>query len=93
LLGDQSLGRFATAETFRAVLTELLCEYYAKDHPVIYEAKTLAFNSPRIETLPLGELAKATIHLHTTLVIPPSTQLVKNEALLAKLNALESLAQ
>ncbi|ABE54237.1 Uroporphyrin-III C/tetrapyrrole (Corrin/Porphyrin) methyltransferase [Shewanella denitrificans OS217] len=94
IAGDQSLARFATAESFRAVLVELLCEYYAKDHQVIlYEAKTLAFNNPRIDTLPLGELAKATIHLHTTLVIPPSTQLVKNETLLAKLNALETLAQ
>lgn len=90
IAGDLSLAKFSTETDYKSLLVELLFEYYPEDHNVIlYEAKTLPFNTPRIETLPLKDLASVVIHLHTTLVIPPSQKLIPNKVLLSKLEVLD----
>lgn len=54
-----------------AVLQEALLKYYPKDHEVIvYEAATIPVASPRIERVPLCELATVVPKVISTLVIP-----------------------
>ncbi|WP_394199879.1 SAM-dependent methyltransferase [Shewanella waksmanii] len=90
IAGDLTLAKFSTESDYRAILVRLLLEHYPADHQVIlYEAKTLPINTPRIEQLALEDLTNAIIHLHTTLVIPPSKPLVSNEALISELKRLD----
>jgi uncharacterized protein YabN with tetrapyrrole methylase and pyrophosphatase domain len=54
-----------------AILAEVLLRTYPEDHEVtIYEASALAVRPPRLEKLPLGELANAAVTTLSTLVIP-----------------------
>ena len=85
--GDQSLARFSTHEDYVKVLVELLSTYYPLDHQVmLYEAATLPIHQTRLEWLPLRELPKADMALHTTLLIPPSQKLQKNDEVLRRLS-------
>ncbi|ARD21322.1 MULTISPECIES: SAM-dependent methyltransferase [Shewanella] len=95
LAGDRSLAKFSTGAAHRQVLIELLSEVYPLDHQVIlYEAAVLPIDNIRIETLSLSELVTAEIHMHTTLVIPPSEKMQPNEKLVARLAEIEQeLAQ
>ncbi|MCC4833675.1 hypothetical protein LMH66_13620 [Shewanella sp. 10N.7] len=95
LAGDKSLTKFSTGAAHRQVLIELLGEVYPLDHQVIlYEAAVLPIDKIRIETLSLSELVTAEIHMHTTLVIPPSQKMQPNEKLVARLAGIEQeLAQ
>jgi precorrin-3B methylase len=89
--GDQSLARFSTGCAHRQVLVDLLACDYPLDHEVIiYEAATLPVHKPRIEMLALGELARADIDMHATVVIPPSTSLQVNTEIRERLAAIDS---
>ncbi len=81
LAGDRTYAvRASTAEQRQRMVDRLLRDYPA-DHPVtIYEAATLPIGRPRIDTLPLGELAHATLHMHSTLVVPPARPLAPEPA-------------
>jgi siroheme synthase len=84
--GDRTLAKFTTDSEYRKVLVKLLAQYYPLEHEVIlYEAATLPIQPTRIEQVPLGALAAASMDLKTTLVIPPSTQAEVNQQLLAEL--------
>lgn len=76
LAGDRTYAvRASTVEQRQRMVDRLLRDYPA-DHPVtIYEAATLPIGRPRIDTVPLGELARATLHMHSTLVVPPARPL------------------
>ncbi|WP_153912829.1 SAM-dependent methyltransferase [Shewanella sp. TC10] len=95
LAGDKSLSKFSTGAAHRQVLVELLAEKYPLEHQVIlYEAAVLPIDKIRIETLSLSELVTADIHMHTTLVIPPSQKMQLNKELVARLAEIEQeLAQ
>jgi hypothetical protein len=72
---------------------ELLAKDYPLDHPVIaYEAATLPITSPRIDTIPLGGLVGADLHLQTTLVFPPARPMRRNEEMLRRLAELDDQA-
>ncbi|NKF49862.1 hypothetical protein G3R49_04655 [Shewanella sp. WXL01] len=89
--GDMSLGRFKTGCAHRQLLVELLLETYPAQHEVIlYEAAVLPIDKVRQQTVTLGELAKAQVHQHTTLVIPPSEKLQQNTDMLARIELLEA---
>lgn len=90
LAGDKSLGKFSTGKAYRQLLVDLLLEDYPPTHQVIlYQAKGIAIDTIRAEKIPLTALVDAELFMHTTLVIPPSTKMQPNEALLAKLAQVE----
>lgn len=93
IAGDRSFRRFATPAAYRQLLVDLLAADYPLDHPcTIYEAATLPINTPRIEAVALGDLARADLRLQSTLVLPPARALQQNPAMLARLAELDALA-
>ncbi|KKO50687.1 uroporphyrin-III methyltransferase [Arsukibacterium sp. MJ3] len=92
--GDRSLAKLSTGEPYRQLLLEVLAEHYSLTHQVIlYEAVTLPIQQPRITRLPLAELVNAELDGKTTLVIPPATKMIPNQAILDKLAALQAYEQ
>jgi len=88
--GDRGFRRAATGAAHRQLLVDLLAQDYPLDHEcLLYEAATLPIHTPRIERLPLGSLATARLTAQSTLVLPPGRKLERNEALLARLAALD----
>ena len=74
--GIRDTGRFHNTRAERAGLVARLSRDYPLDHLVtLYEAATLPTARPRIERLSLGALVDATLHQHTTLVVPPGRAL------------------
>jgi uncharacterized protein YabN with tetrapyrrole methylase and pyrophosphatase domain len=93
IAGDRTYKRFATDPAHRQLLVDRLRETYPADHGVIiYEAATLPITSPRMETIPLRDLAAIQLHMHSTLVVPPCAPLQRDEAMLARIEALEAAA-
>ena len=88
--GDRTYRRFATGHAYRRLLVERLREDYPGDHPVtVYEAATLPITQPRMDTVPLHALADTPLQMHSTLVVPPCAPLQRDEAMLARIEALE----
>ena len=57
------------------VLIDYLREFYPAEHEVVgYEASPFAIVPPRVERLPLSELAPANLAAGMTLVVPPATE-------------------
>ncbi|MCM2680994.1 SAM-dependent methyltransferase [Echinimonas agarilytica] len=84
--GDKSLARFSTHQDYLAVLVELLRAHYPSEHQVmLYEAATLPIYETRMEWVTLDALPKAQMHLHTTLMVPPSVKLKSNTEILERL--------
>lgn len=76
LAGDRTYAVRASTVEQRQQMVDRLLRDYPSDHPVtIYEAAVLPIHRPRIETVPLGQLAQATLHMHSTLVVPPARPL------------------
>jgi uncharacterized protein YabN with tetrapyrrole methylase and pyrophosphatase domain len=90
IAGDRTYRRFSTSPAHRQLLVDRLCEIYPPEHPVIvYEAATLPITAPRMDRVPLGDLATIPLHMHSTLVVPPCAPLQHDEAMLARVEALE----
>ncbi|HEY0503362.1 MAG TPA: SAM-dependent methyltransferase [Lysobacter sp.] len=90
IAGDRSLRRFATGPEYRRLLVELLAQDYPPEHEVIvYEAATLPINAPRMERMPLSALVDASLHLHSTLVVPPAMPMQRNQAMLDRIAQLD----
>lgn len=90
LVGDRSYRRFATGEAHRALLVERLQQDYPATHPVIlYEAATLPITTHRADTVALQALQSATLHMHTTLVVPPASALQPDHVMLARIEQIE----
>jgi siroheme synthase len=89
--GDRSVSRVETGAAYRRLLIELLVsEGYPPEHPVIvYEAATLPIVAPRQERMPLWALIEAELRLQSTLVVPPAREMVRNEAMLARIRNLD----
>jgi len=91
IAGERSMGRFSVGAAQVQVLVDLLLHDYPPDHQVwVYEAATLAIQSPRIHSFALRELACVPLHLQSTLVIPPCIALQENAEVRARLETLES---
>ena len=91
IAGDRTYKRFATSPAHRQLLVDRLRETYPADHAVIvYEAATLPITAPRMETVALRDLAATPLHMHSTLVVPPCATLQRDEAMLARIEALEA---
>ncbi len=94
IAGDKSIKRFSTGKAYRQVLIELLNEHYPLDHKVaLYECPTIALDAPRIDWIPLKDFADADISLITTMVLPPSKEMLKNQQILDRLAALDTKQQ
>ena len=92
IAGDRSFRRYATESVYRQLLVELLSEYYPPDHEVmIYEAATLPIGTPRMQKLALNELVNTPLYLQSTMILPPSRAMQRNEAMLARIEALERM--
>lgn len=90
LVGDRSYQRFTTGAAHRHLLVERLLQDYPADHEItIYEAATLPIAKPRMDTIILRELANAEVHQHSTLALPPAQPMARDDAMLARLEALE----
>lgn len=86
--GDRTYGIRSSSVEQRQRLVDRLLRDYAPGHPVtIYEAATLPIGTPRIETLPLHDLAHAALHMHSTLVVPPARPLELEPATAAGIGA------
>lgn len=89
MAGERSLRSFAPSPARLQLLVERLQEDYPAGHAcLLYEAATLPIQAPRIDTLALRDLPRASLHLHTTLVVPPARPMQRDEAMLARLDAL-----
>lgn len=90
LAGDRTHRRYATGPAHRALLVERLAVDYPLDHPVtVYEAATLAIQSPRAETIALRDLPLAALRLQSTLVVPPARALQPDEAMMFRVAELD----
>lgn len=94
LTGDRSLARFSTGPAYRRLLVERLIEAgYPPGHEVVvYEAATLPIATPRIERMPLSALVEADLRLQSTLAVPPALPMVRDEAMLARIDAIDRTA-
>ena len=92
LAGDRSLSRYTTDAPHLHLLVELLeAQGYPPDHEVVvYEAATLPIAQPRIDRIPLSALPRTELRLQTTLVLPPAWPMQRDEAVLARLAALDA---
>lgn len=92
IAGDRSFRRYATEPAYRQLLVELLYEHYPHDHEVIiYEAATLPIGTPRMQKLALNQLINTPLYLQSTMVVPPCRAMQRNEAMLARIEALERM--
>lgn len=82
LAGDRSLKVYASNMAQRQLLVDLLAQDYPLDHQVIlYEAVTLALQTPRMQSIALRDLASTELSLQTTLVVPPARPMQPNHLL------------
>jgi siroheme synthase len=92
LVGDRSLGRFATGPAYRQLLVELLQRDYPADHEVIiYRAATLPIEAPRVRRVALQELPQTALTAEETVVLPPACALRENHEMQARLAELDAL--
>ena len=90
IAGDKSASRLNTGNTYRKVLIELLIEYYPALHKVaLYECPTSPTEKPRIDWIALKDFEEADISLITTMLIPPSQKLLKNQSIIDRLALLD----
>lgn len=90
LAGDRTYRRFSSSPELRQLLVERLCEDYPADHQLlIYEAATLPINAPRMESVRLCELAGKDLGMHSTLVVPPSKPMERDQGVLARIQQIE----
>lgn len=94
LVGETSLTRFDTdPERIGILVDKLVGAGYPRDHRVIlYRAAMLALETPHIAHIALIDLPRAEIDPLTTLVLPPARRAAKDEAVGARLGALEKRA-
>ena len=91
LAGDRTHRRYATGPAHRALLVERLAEDYALEHPVtVYEAATLAIQSPRAQVIALRELPDTELRLQSTLVVPPAHDLRPDAAMMSRAAELDA---
>jgi uncharacterized protein YabN with tetrapyrrole methylase and pyrophosphatase domain len=90
IVGDRSFRRYATEPAYRQLLVELLVEHYPLDHEVIiYEAATLPISTPRMQKLALSKLVSTELYLQSTMILPPCQAMLRDEAMLARIEALD----
>lgn len=76
LAGDRTYAvRASTVEQRQRLVDRLRRDYPGEHAVIVYEAATLPIAAPRIEMLPLRDLAHAALHMHSTLVVPPARPL------------------
>lgn len=93
-VGDRGFTCARTGPGHRQLLVERLLRDYPPHHEVIlYEAATVAIETPRMAAWPLQALADARIDPHTTLVVPPAVRPLADRAMHARLDALEAAAE
>ncbi len=91
VVGNRSVGRFDTGPAYRALLVERLEQDYPPDHEVIvYRGATLPIEQPRIQRIPLRELATVPLTAEETVVLPPAVTLQPNHAMLTRLQELDA---
>lgn len=77
LAGDKDSKNFSTTKSSLQVLVDLLGQHYPMEHKVIiYEAKLLAIDSVRKESVLLKDLPETKLSMNSTLVIPPYKRLI-----------------
>lgn len=93
LLWQIALAGETTAKTFYVdtnniqIIVEHLQNWYPAEHEVIiYETPTLPIEGVREDRVPLNQLSHQQLNLHSTLIVPPATELTLNERLLRKFN-------
>ena len=90
MAGDRSLSKVVTDKRYRQVLMSLLCETYPADHEVIlYETATIPLESVRNERVALSQLPFVEVSQQTTLVVPPSQKIEKNDLILKQLAGID----
>ena len=90
IAGDKSASKLSTGKAYRQILVELLNEYYPNEHSVVlYECPTVAIKQPRIEWINLSDFVDAELSLITTMLLPPSQKLQKNQLIIDRLTLLD----
>ncbi|ACA85812.1 SAM-dependent methyltransferase [Shewanella woodyi] len=90
IAGEHTLTEFHTSSDRLQILVEQLNEWYPLEHEItIYEAPTLPIHQARVDKLLLRDLPFARLTSISTLLIPPSSKLEVNHAILGKLGITE----
>jgi precorrin-6B methylase 1 len=90
LVGDGSMTRFHTGQSYRQVLVDRLSQDYPLDHEVIiYHGATLPIEQPRTRCIALRDLPGTTLTSQETVVLPPAMPLKSNAAMRERLAELD----
>ena len=93
IANDYSAAKLSIGKAYRQILVELLNEYYPNEHKVaLYECPTVAMRQPRIEWVTLGDFVDAELSLITTMLLPPSQKIKKNQLIIDRLALLDKNA-
>lgn len=91
LAGEHTLTHLSTTQEKLEILVAHLNQWYSLEHSVIvYEAATLPFQQPRIESITLAQLPYIQLNAISTLMIPPAEALSLNHQILAQLGITEA---
>jgi hypothetical protein len=91
IAGDMTAAKLSTGKAQHQILVELLNEYYPNEHKVaLYAYPNVAIRKPKIEWMTLENFVDAALSLITTMLIPPSQKLQKNQTIVDKLILLDT---
>ncbi|WP_417445696.1 SAM-dependent methyltransferase [Kangiella sp.] len=83
LVGEHTATSLSTNESWVKIFIEHMLQWYSAEHSVIiYEAAILPVEGVRQDTIPLKDLYKQKLKLHSTLVVPPAEELKPNQRVL-----------
>jgi hypothetical protein len=90
-VGDRGFTLGVTGRPYRQLLVDKLSRLYPPMHEVVvYETPTIATVGPRIDRIPLQQLADAELRMQSTLAIAPGAPLRVDAAIRAALDALDA---
>lgn len=93
IAGDTTTSQFSTTKKHLLVLVDLLKQHFDAKHQIaLYECPALPTEEARIEWLALEELAEADVNQTSTLVVPPTKELEKNQQIYKQLKDLTELS-
>ena len=90
MAGDRGLKKFTSDNRYRTLLKDCLLAFYPPNHKVaLYEAAVLPIEDVRVDWIQLNELDIATVHQHTTLIVPAWSKKIEDQTVLDKLTSIK----
>lgn len=90
LVGEHTAKTFKLEKLGVERFVGYMSQWYPLEHEVIiYETNVLPIEEVRADRVALKDLPEQELYLHTTLIVPPSQELVANEEVLSKFGIAE----